>query len=89
MTNIQNRDKFLSNVAHKLGRERRTDVDKPKWNYQPQWDVLADASADELVDILEKQCQSIHTDFIRTNSTHLNSALLDVLEQYNGRQVIT
>lgn len=90
MTNIQNREGFLNHLAEKLGRSRRKDgVVRPDWQYQPQWDALAGYTVDELVDILEKQCQTIHTDFIRTDSHHLNSVLLDVIKQYEGKTVIT
>lgn len=90
MTNIQNRDKFLNHLAEKLGRNRRTEeVVRPSWKYQPQWDVLARYTNDQLVDVLERQCESIHTDFIRTDAQHLNTTLLNVIKQYEGRKVIT
>src|SRR5690625_3430243 len=90
MANIHNQEKFLNHVAAKLGRERRHKrVERPKWTYQPQWDVLADYSVDELVDVLEKQCTSIHTDFYRTDMEGLQMVLLDVIRQYEGERVIT
>ncbi|WP_186576749.1 LutC/YkgG family protein [Aquibacillus kalidii] len=87
---IQNRDNFLANIANKLGREQRTqDVSRPEWKHQVQWKVLANHSQDELVDVIEKQCQSIHTDFIRTTESNLEQALLKVILNYGGKSVIT
>src|SRR5690625_1694902 len=90
MSNIQNREEFLNNLAEKLGRNRRKDrVIRPQWEYQPQWDVLAGYTADELVDVLENQCDSIHTNFMRTDSRRLNRDLLKVIKLYEGKTIMT
>lgn len=90
MAKIHNQEKFLTHVASKLGRKRRSQqVERPNWTYQPQWDVLADYSIEELVDVLEKQCAAIHTDFYRTNMKGLPNVVLDVIRQYDGHRVIT
>lgn len=90
MGNIQNRERFLNRVAKNLGRKRcRNRIERPEWRVQPQWDVLANDSQDQLVDVLEKQCESIHTDFIRTNIDHLSEDLQKVIETYEGERIIT
>ena len=64
---IQQRDTFLSKIANQLGREKvATNVVRPQWRHQPQDAVLRGASQDDLVDVLEKQCTTINTDFVVT-----------------------
>ncbi|WP_078544516.1 LutC/YkgG family protein [Litchfieldia alkalitelluris] len=87
---IYNKDKFLTNVASKLGRKRRTEpVVKPTWTKQPQFDVLKDASQDELVDVLKKQCEVIHTQVYEVNTSGLSEQIGLILEQYEASSVIT
>ncbi|MUK87567.1 lactate utilization protein C [Ornithinibacillus sp. L9] len=86
---IQNRESFLNNVAENLGRERRTqDVKRPEWSVNPQWDVYRDFSQDELVDVLEKQCEVIHTDFKRTNKENLVNVLAETIEGFDGNSIV-
>ncbi|MFD2923485.1 LutC/YkgG family protein [Halobacillus naozhouensis] len=86
---IQHKEEFLNNIANKLGRERREKVIKPQWNHQPQWNVLQGKSQDELVDVLEKQCTEIHTDFVKTNQSSLGEEVARVIEGYRGKSVVT
>ena len=73
---IQNRDSFLDNLANSLGRPRITEgVERPKWSLSPQWEVYEGYSQDELVDVLEKQCEAIHTNFKRTDLAGLSDML--------------
>ncbi|CAM4259408.1 LutC/YkgG family protein [Lederbergia lenta] len=86
---IQNRDSFLDNVAKSLGRPRLTEgVKRPKWSLSPQWDVYEGYSADQLVDVLERQCIAIHTDFKRTDKAGLSETLKEVIEGYAGKKLI-
>lgn len=86
---IQNRDAFLERLAGRLGRSpRKSSVERPEWTVRPQHSVFKDMSQDELVDILEKQCQVIHTTFRRTNSSTLAQILDDVITAYNGKQIV-
>lgn len=86
---IQNRDSFLNNLASSLGRPRLTEgVERPKWSLSPQWDVYKDYSTDQLVDILERQCIAIHTEFRRTDKAGLSKALKEVIEGYAGKKLI-
>lgn len=86
---IVNRDAFLSNIAKQLGRAPKTQLTKPVWQYQPQDRVLKDATKDELVAVLAKQCQNINTNLIVTTTENLATDLQKVVEQYGGRSVIT
>ncbi|MFC4321582.1 LutC/YkgG family protein [Litchfieldia salsa] len=87
---IYHKDQFLANVAAKLGRERRTEaVIKPTWKRQPQWNVLKDASQDELVDVLKKQCEVIHTQVFEVDTSSLKDKIDAILEQYEASSVIT
>ncbi|MGM8212420.1 LutC/YkgG family protein [Virgibacillus sp. W0430] len=86
---IHNRDVFLENVAANLGRQRRTHVRrKTSVDTYPQWNVYEDYTVDELVDVLEKQCTSIHTDFKKTTSLELPNVLEKVIKSYKGESLI-
>ncbi|KKI89902.1 lactate utilization protein C [Bacillus sp. SA1-12] len=86
---VHNREPFLNTVAAKLGRGRKSIVAKPEWNTTPQYDVLKDASQDDLADVLKKHCNVIHTQFIETNSNDLTKNLRKVFEQYEVNSVVT
>ena len=77
---IQNRDAFLDKIAVQLGREPKKTVEKPIWKHQPQRTVLADASIDELLEVLRVQCEQIHTDIIETTKESLPVALDEVVK---------
>lgn len=86
---IYNRDHFLNNIAKSLHRDRRTkDVILPKWSTEPQWNVLGEKRKDELVDVLEKQCQRIHTHFIKSSTKNLCEDLFDVIKKFNSELII-
>jgi L-lactate dehydrogenase complex protein LldG len=87
---IYNKDQFLANVAAKLGRRRKTEpVIKPAWKRQPQLNVLKDASQDELVGVLKKQCEIIHTQVFEVNTSGLKEQIGAIIEQYEASSVIT
>lgn len=86
---IHHREAFLDNIAHKLRRPRRTEgVVKPEWSLQPQKEVLADASTEELINVLEEQCKVIHTDFKRTTKEGLAAVLQETIANYQGKSII-
>lgn len=85
---ISNRDAFLSHLATQLGRERKSNVVRPEWKKQPQWDVFRDDTQDELITILEKQCEVIHTVLIRTTMKELPEVIYKEIEKYNGQRII-
>lgn len=87
---IQNRDPFLNKIAENLGRSRiSTMVERPKWKYQPQHEVLKDATQDELLEVLINQCRNIHTDIHITDTAHLEGTLKNVVDNYGGGPIIT
>ncbi|WP_181347105.1 lactate utilization protein C [Thalassobacillus sp. CUG 92003] len=87
---IQNRESFLANLASNLGRDVHvTDVERPVWQHNPQSRVLADHSLEELVHVLEQQCGVIHTTFKRTSQEKLRYVLLETIQEYGGKQVLT
>lgn len=86
---IQNRDSFLDKLADNLGRPRRTEgVERPTWSYHPQEEVFKGLTQDDLVNILEKQCDIIHTDFKKTDLVGLKDTLAATIEKY-GTSIIT
>jgi L-lactate dehydrogenase complex protein LldG len=87
---IQNRDQFLNKIAGRLGRPRiSTPIERPKWKYQPQYEVLKNATQDELVEALREQCKTIHTDFYQTDQHGLAAMLDRVVAEYGGGPIIT
>lgn len=87
---IHNRDAFLSTISSSLGRPiRKEGVSRPVWKHHPQWKVLKDATQDELVDVLKKQCAHIHTDIVETSAESLAETVMQVVVGYGGGQVIT
>jgi len=86
---IHNREAFLERLAGRLGRSPRTaGVERPVWRVHPQKDVLNGLTQDELVQVLEKQCKVIHTDFRRTDCVSLSQVLGEVIEAYKGNQLV-
>lgn len=84
---IQNRDSFLGQIATRLGRERKTHLDRPKWNYNPQDEVLKSANQDELLEVLKQQCKNIHTEIVITDTGKLSDSLKEVVNKYGGGPV--
>jgi len=86
---VQNRESFLNNLANRLNRPRRTEgVGRPTWSVYPQYEVFRGATQDELVEVLEKQCEAIHTDFIQTNQIDLPKVLEETIKKYEGKSII-
>jgi L-lactate dehydrogenase complex protein LldG len=87
---IQNRDAFLNQIASSLGRSRLSSgVKVPEWKHQPQDQVLKDASPDELIEVLKKQCLRIHTSLVLTDAKKLPETLNEVVADYGGGPVVT
>lgn len=87
---IQNRDAFLNQLANNLGRSRITKpIERPKWKHQPQYEVLKDATQDELLEVLVKQCENIHTNIQITDTNGLAATLQEVVTAYGGGPIVT
>lgn len=87
---IQNRDKFLNQLASRLDRPRiNSPVERPNWKFRPQDEVLKNASQDELLDVLKEQCKKIHTSLYKTSSKDLSATLNEVVTNYDGGPIVT
>lgn len=85
---IQNRDSFLATIASSLGRSVRTKAERPAWQFQPQHNILKDATQDELVEVLMKQCQNIHTLCHVTTKAQLPTIFKQVVEELGSQSII-
>src|SRR5690625_626532 len=85
---IKHREPFLNHIANSLGRNRMTNVQKPTWTYEPQKQLYENASTEDLITMLEKQCQTIHTTFKRTTEEQLHKTLQDVLQKINAYSIV-
>lgn len=87
---IQNRERFLNQLAEKLNRERKSSgVKKPEWNKQPQWDVLGTLTQEELIDVLKEQCKVIQTTFKRVTAKELPDTLQQTIYKNGKGPIIT
>lgn len=85
---IQNRTIFLDHIAEQLNRPRKKEVVKPTWKNQPQWNVLNDATQEELVDVLKEQCNFIHTTYKHVGKKDLKQALSEAIAEFGGDSLI-
>ncbi|WP_257348880.1 LutC/YkgG family protein [Pseudalkalibacillus decolorationis] len=87
---VHNKEQFLNQIAKSLGRERRTTpVARPQWKHQPQWNVLKNATEDELLDVLGTQCDRIHTRVETTTCLELNNMLTTVIEHFDAKSIVS
>ncbi|MFC0472736.1 lactate utilization protein C [Halalkalibacter kiskunsagensis] len=87
---IQNKERFLNQVAKSLGRERKsTPVVKPIWKHQPQHEVFKGFSQDQLVDVLKEQCTNIHTHVKEVTTASLQAVLDKVVVELNGKSIVS
>lgn len=87
---IQNRESFLDQIAHSLGRERiKAPIERPEWKFRPQDEVLKDSTQDQLVTVLKEQCKRIHTSLYETNLNSLSCTLYELVSQFGGGPVVT
>jgi L-lactate dehydrogenase complex protein LldG len=87
---IQNRDTFLNQIASQLGRPRNsTSVQRTKWKFRPQDEVLKEATQDELLEVLTEQCKKIHTTLYKTELNDLSATINEVVSKYGGGPIVT
>ncbi|MFT8319821.1 MAG: lactate utilization protein C [Bacillus sp. (in: firmicutes)] len=86
---IQNKEAFLQTIANRLGREVRREAPKRAWAYNPQDQVLKNATKDELVEVLKTQCLKIHTDLTITSKEKLPEKLREIVKEYGGKSIVT
>lgn len=86
---IQNRESFIRQLSSRL---QRTDVpehvERPKWRYTPQHKTLQNLSQDELLAVLQKQCNRINTNCIVTSSADLVSTMEKVITDNGGGPIM-
>jgi L-lactate dehydrogenase complex protein LldG len=85
---IQNRERFLNHLAEKLGRKRKTTVEKPEWTYQPQRDVFKMYSKDELLSLFIKSATANHSEVYETTAEELPGRLLKTFEDFGGGPIV-
>lgn len=88
---IHHKERFLNQIAKSLGRERiKTPVERPVWKQQPQKEVYKGFSQDQLVDILKKQCENIHTQVVEVERKEsLPSELERLTDQIGGKSIVS
>ncbi|RYG73201.1 lactate utilization protein C [Lentibacillus lipolyticus] len=85
---IHNRDKFLSHIADRLGRERKTDVSRPDWEYQPQWAVYQEKTSDELCALFNENSEEKGTLVLETTMDQLAETVEYVMKTYGGSPMV-
>src|SRR5690625_7856119 len=84
---VHNKESFLSTIADKLGRDRRTDVTLPEWKHQPQWKVYQEATSYELAAIFRKNSEEKDAFVVETDQSMLSETLQRVMKEYGGGQI--
>ncbi|WP_010531309.1 LutC/YkgG family protein [Lentibacillus jeotgali] len=85
---IHNRDKFLSHIADRLGRERKVDVSRPDWEHQPQWAVYQEKTSDELCALFNENSEEKGTHVVETTMDQLSETVEYVMKTYDGAPMI-
>ncbi|MEK4566681.1 lactate utilization protein C [Alkalihalobacillus sp. FSL R5-0424] len=88
-TKETNQETFLNEIAKNLGRPRKKEVVRPTWKKRPQWDVLKNASQNELVAQLKDRCLAIHTQVEEATLDTLACTLDKVLNDYEASSIIS
>lgn len=86
---IHNKDRFLNQIAGKLGRERRENVSLPTWQHQPQWEVYQNNSTDELLAAFQKNSEEKKADVVLTDRFMLPEAIQELIKKYDAESVVT
>jgi Uncharacterized conserved protein len=85
---IENRESFLDSIAAKLNHKTGESVDTPNWKHQPQYSVYQGASRDELVSVMKKAAEAVHTKVFEVDASGLSDCLDQVIQEYGGAPVI-
>nr|WP_295970193.1 lactate utilization protein C [uncultured Bacillus sp.] len=86
---VQNRDAFLANIANRLGRERRTNMEVPKWKYNPQEEVYKGASSDELLELFKKHGTGINCEVFVTSKEQAAEVVHHRIKELGGGPIVT
>lgn len=85
---IENQDRFLQTIAKKLGHAVGEKVPEPQWSHMPQWAVYEHKTQDQLIDVIKKASESIHTHVEETDSAHLAEHLQRLIVNYGNGPII-
>lgn len=85
---IENKETFLNHIASRLGRERKRGLTPPARKHQPQWDVLKDATQEELYSLFIQNSEAKGTNVISTNMANLAETIEKVIESYGKGKLI-
>ncbi|QDI92421.1 lactate utilization protein C [Salicibibacter halophilus] len=85
---IRGREEFLNQIAEKKEQPRSEHVERPEWKVQPQWDIFANETTDQLVGRFKEQCKNIHTNVIETTSGGLREAVAETIGAYQAESAI-
>lgn len=85
---IQNKERFLDRLSAKLNRPRPEKLQLPEWSCAPQLRALAEKTADELVDVLTRQCEAIHTEAVRTTRNKLSGTIEQFLLGQGHQRIV-
>lgn len=87
---IHNREEFLSNIAKQLGRVQPEQT-KPtiEWKYRPQEKVSQRLYEEDLLQILQRQCKQIHTDYYEIKQAQVKDLIMQVVNDFGGGPVIS
>lgn len=86
---IQNRERFLQTIANRLSKPTPS-LAKPErnWKHLPQYDVLKDASIDELIEVFTEQCLNIHTTVKHCTQLQLPEVMNETIANYGNGQIV-
>lgn len=89
--NIHHKDRFLNQIAAKLGRERiKEPVKRPTWKHEPQKQVFEGYSQDQLVEVLKNQCILIHTNVEVVQSVLDIPSILDkIIAEIGAKSIVS
>lgn len=86
---VYNRERFLDQLAGRLGRPRKTTADRPAYSVQPQERVFQGADQDQLLGKLKEQCEIIHTTLVETTVDELGDTLRRVWEEGHIQNIVS
>ncbi|WP_050615223.1 LutC/YkgG family protein [Bacillus testis] len=85
---IQNRDAFLDKIAASLGRQRKHNMEKPHYRFNPQAKTYSDWDENQLIEMFRNHCRNIHTDYYSCKREQCSDILKKVISQFGGGPII-
>ncbi|PEE40842.1 LutC/YkgG family protein [Bacillus pseudomycoides] len=85
-TDVQ--ESFLNNIAHKLGRNRRSGVTPPKWNNNPLRQFPEEINHESLVEQFITNLNALHTEVSHIYRSEIESALQYVVQKFDVQSAV-